>query len=106
MGKGRIWFYRTSVFIGDGIKPRVNLDWKVVGSAIPGYFYVVEAPAGRHEIETVTEWPQKTTIEVKTNEDSYVQLSAKPGIGFGHVAPVVVSEEEAVAKMKNLKSLR
>jgi hypothetical protein len=103
---GRIWFYRTHVFFGDGIQPQVNLDWKHVGSSMPGYFYMVEIRAGYHEVETITEWPQKAIVVVKTNEDSYVKLSSRPGVAFGHVVPVVVPEKEALPTLKNLKSLK
>src|SRR5690349_17616789 len=87
-GMGRIWFYRTHIFWGDAAKSQVNVDWKRVGVAVPGYFFMVEKPEGLREIETVTEWPQRVIVKVNTNEDIYIKMAVRPGVILGHIVPV------------------
>lgn len=100
-GQGRIWFYRPSA-LGAAVQPAVKLDDQVVGNAVPhGYFHVETLP-GEHTVSATTEWTHKISINVNTNEDSYVRLSMMIGLFVGHVIPKEVPESQGTNDMKNL----
>jgi hypothetical protein len=100
-GCGRIWFYRPSA-LGAAIQPAVNLDGRTVGNAVPHGFFHVETLPGEHTVSCSTEWTHKTSINVTTNQASYVRLNMMMGLFVGHVIPKEVPESQAIEEMQDL----
>jgi len=100
-GYGRVWFYRPSVR-GAMFQPAVKLDNQRVGNAVPHGFFAVETTPGIHEVSAATEWKHKTTINVRSNEDTYVRLITWPGLLAYHVIPKEVEAPRAMNDLKNL----
>jgi hypothetical protein len=98
-GMGRIWFYRRSVFFGDGLEPSIKLDGTKVGDSIAGSFFQVETSPGAHNVSTATEKKYDVTVSVTTNADSYVQFYILPGILIGRVVPTIMNEADALPAM-------
>lgn len=100
-GYGRIWFYRPSAF-GAAVQPAINLDNRTVGNAVPHGFFHVETPPGAYTVSATTEWTHQISINVTTNEESYVRLNMMIGLFVGHVIPEEVPESQAIKEMQDL----
>jgi len=100
--QGRIYFYRSSSMLGAAIQPNIKLDGTVVGESIPGGFFYVDSPAGKHETSTATETENKLTFTLDKGEVKYVQTKIGFGLFVGHIIPELVSEADAKKELPDL----
>ena len=101
-GRSRIWFYRNSVLFGDGMVPYVKLDGTNVARSVPDTFFQTEAAPGLHKVSVSTETTKEVMVNLRTNEDAYVNFYILPGILVGRVVPTVVLESDALRHMEKL----
>ncbi len=101
-GMGRIWFYRHEEFFGDGLTPPVKVDAQPVGHIYAGNFFTMETPAGVHKISATTETKHEISLNVSTNEDSYVDFYCVPGVMVGHIIPTQVDEVVAIKRLQKM----
>lgn len=101
-GMSRIWFYRNSVFFGDGMVPYIKLDGTNVVRSVPDTFYQTEVAPGLHKVSVSTETTKEVMVNVRTNEDAYVNFYILPGVLVGRVVPTVVLEPDALRSMEKL----
>jgi hypothetical protein len=87
--KGRVYIYRKTA-LGAAIQPKVKLNGKEIGKAVPkGFFYVDLAP-GQYVIETSTEVDRRLSFELEKGQTKYVRLNISMGFFAGHVYPELV----------------
>lgn len=100
--QGRIYFYRKSVFFGDGLRPAVMLNGEQVGTPVPDGFFFVDRPAGEYVVSTSTEVESKMPFELARQEQKYVRFEVTMGVLVGHVTPVLVDRNEANSEMRHM----
>ncbi len=100
--KGRIWFYRESVFFGDGLQPSVRLNGNKVGDATPNGFFFVDMPPGDYEVATTTEVERRATFTLAAGQERFVKLSIGLGVLVGRVIPELVEPATGRAAMMGL----
>jgi len=100
--QGRVYFYRSSSFVGAAVQPSIRLDGAEVGKSQPGGFFYVDAKSGNHEAATATEVENKLTFVLDKGEVKYVRTKVTMGLMVGHVTPELVSPEEAKKEMVDL----
>ena len=101
-GMSRIWFYRNSIMFGDAMIPYIKLDGTNVARTMPDTFYQAEVTPGLHKVSVSTEATKEVMVNVRTNEDAYVNFYVVPGILVGRVVPTVVLESDALRSMEKL----
>ncbi len=99
---GRIYFYRKSVFVGDGLRPKVMLNNEEVGKAVPDGFFFLDKPSGDYEVATSTEVERKLSFELAPGENKYVRFAIQVGVLVGRVQPELIDDEQAKAEMADM----
>ncbi|HTL67616.1 MAG TPA: DUF2846 domain-containing protein [Lacunisphaera sp.] len=101
-GKGRIYFYRTSMTALDA-QPVVKFDGQEVGKAAAGGFFYVDAPAGDHKIVTGTAPDQQLTIQVEPGQTRYVRLLITLKFTVAHIDPELADNAAGEKEMAGCK---
>jgi hypothetical protein len=101
-GKGRIYFYRDASMMGGAIRPDIKLNGKAVGESLPGGFFFVDTAPGKYSVSTSTEVERTLEFTLAPAETKYVRTSITMGFFAGHVAPGLVSKEEAEKALVDL----
>jgi hypothetical protein len=87
---GRIYFFRSSSFVGSGIHPDVRLNDVVVGESIPGGFFFVDRAPGDYVVATSTEAEHKLMFHLDAQQTRYVETLMQMGLFVGQVHPELV----------------
>jgi hypothetical protein len=95
-GDGRIYFFRSSSFVGAAIQPDIRLDGNVVGTSKPGGFFYVDRPAGNHVASASTETEKTVSFTLQSGETKYIRSS----VGFGLLVGRLILEPETPEKAK------
>ena len=95
---GRIFVYRTAV-LGAAVQPSVRLNDAVVGTAVPGGFFVVDRPAGDYRISTATEVTRTLSMTLAPGQVRYVRLNVGMGFFVGHVWPELVEDAQGAKEV-------
>ncbi len=90
--QGRIYFYRSSSFVGAAIQPSIQLNGAVVGDSKPGGFFFVDRAPGPMEVSTTTEVEKKLTFTLDRRQTRYVKTVIGFGIAVGRVYPELVDD--------------
>lgn len=98
---GRIYIYRTTA-LGAAIQPKIRMNGKIVGKAVPKGFFFVDRPAGSYEMSASTEAKRSLTLNIEPGDERYVRLEVKMGLLAGHIKPVLV--ENSVGKEEITKT--
>lgn len=101
-GQGRVYFYRVDALTGGGMNAQVKLDGGVVGDSLPGGYFFVDAPAGKHEASATTRVTRKLNFVLEPGETKYVRTKAQFEDKVGRVVPELVSAEEARRELPSL----
>lgn len=99
---GRIYFYRKSVFFGDGLRPPIFLNGEKVGEPIPDGFFFLDRAPGDYEVTTSTEVERKLSFELVEGEEKFVRFSITMGVIVGHVYPELVDKAEALKELEGM----
>jgi hypothetical protein len=99
---GRIFFYRKSVLVGDVLKPKILLNGKEIGKAIPDGFFFLDLPSGKYEVATSTEVERKLSLRLTPGEQKYVRFAIKAGILVGRVQPELIDKKQATAEIGDM----
>jgi hypothetical protein len=70
-GMGRIYFLREAHYALAAIQQKITVNGEVVGRSVPGGFFFVDVPAGRHEVSCDKD--QVIAIPVAVGESVYVE---------------------------------
>jgi hypothetical protein len=99
---GRIYFYRKSIFFGDGLRPPVKLNGQDVGRPVPNGFFFVDRPAGDYVVSTSTEVVRSLPLTLAKHEEKYVRFEATMGVFVGHISPELVDKNEALSELAGM----
>ena len=100
--QGRIYFYRKSIFFGDGLRPPVKLNGEEVGRPVPDGFFFIDRPAGDYVVSVSTEVERSLPFTLARHEEKYVRFEATMGVFVGHISPELVDRNEALAQMSDM----
>ena len=100
--RGRIYFYRSTSFVGVAIQPDIKLNGESVGSAAPGGFFFVDRTRGNYVASSATEVESKLAFALAAGETKYVRTSISPGIIVGHMNFELVSKSVAEGELASL----
>lgn len=100
--EGRIFFYRSSSFVGAAVQPDIRLNGQVVGTSKPGGFFYVDRPAGNYVASASTETEKTASFNLETGETKYLKMTPSIGILVGRI---VISIEPAGKARTELASL-
>jgi len=100
--QGRIFFYRLSVFFGDGLQPEIKLNGEVIGTSQPGGFFFVDRAPGDYEVVIATETDKRLSFTLAANQVRYVKQSISMGVIVGRVVPSLVNEGTGMAELPGL----
>ena len=100
--RGRIYFYRSTSFVGVAIQPDIKLNGESVGSAAPGGFFFVDRTRGNYVASSATEVESKLAFPLAAGETKYVRTSISPGIIVGHMNFELVSKSVAEGELASL----
>jgi hypothetical protein len=100
--QGRIYFYRKSIFFGDGLRPPVKLNGQEVGKPVPDGFFFVDRPAGDYVVSVSTEVERNLPFTLASHEERFVRFEATMGVLIGHISPELVDRNEALSEMANM----
>ena len=101
---GRVFIYRSSS-LGGAIQPRVHLNGVDVGGSQPWAFYFVDRPPGNYVVSASTEVEKKLSFTLDAGEERYVRLTPTFGLLVGRIVPELVSRDEALKDMKELRQV-
>ncbi len=102
--QARIYFYRTSKFVGDAIQPKVMLNSQEVGYSQPGGFFYVDRPPGRYQVYCGSDVDDRVTFVVSAGEERYVRTAAVSSWQHdANVIPQVVDAAEAAVTVQGLR---
>ena len=100
--QGRIYFYRKSIFFGDGLRPPVKLNGQEVGRPVPDGFFFVDRPPGDHVVSVSTEVERSLPLTLAKHEQKYVRFEATMGVFIGHISPELVDKNQALPEMSSM----
>jgi hypothetical protein len=101
-GEGRIWFYRSSRFVGSGIQPSVLLNGETIGKARPGGYFYVDRPAGNYVVTCETEQINECRLVLEPRSTKYVRLTMGLGVWIASIVPQEVSQSTALKELADL----
>jgi hypothetical protein len=108
--KSRIYFYRTSLIFGSGMRPNIFLNGKKVGVSSSGTAFYVDIDPGKYKVSVDTIlYPGGEgglDFEVHGNEVVYVRTWTGASSFAGRTNAEVISPETAEKDIKGLKFLR
>jgi hypothetical protein len=80
-GRGRIYFYRTTLniggpnsLLGDAMRPAVMLDGGKIAEALPGGVFFCDVMPGRHEAAVAGPRPMTVPVQVAAGGVSYLRM--------------------------------
>ena len=100
--EGRIYFFRSSSFVGAAIQPDIKLNGQVVGTSKPGGFFYVDRPAGNHTASASTETEKTASFALAAGETKYLRTSPSLGLLVGRIVIEIESPEKAKAELATL----
>ncbi|UTY57834.1 DUF2846 domain-containing protein [Massilia sp. erpn] len=100
--QGRIYFYRSTSYLGAAVQPAILLDGTAVGTSQRGSYFYIDAKPGNHEAQASTEATNKLSFVLDRGEVKYVRTRVQLGVMVGHVIPELVSAEEASKEIADL----
>ncbi len=107
--RSRIFFYRTSLFFGSGMKPPIFLNGNKVGISSSGTAFYVDVAPGKYTVSVAKIiYPGsegRVDFEVHENEVVYVKTWTGGSSFAGRTNIGVVSPETAEKEIKDLKFL-
>lgn len=104
-GYGRIYFLRSSAFIGSPIQPEIQLNNQVVGRSRARGFFFVDRPAGAYQAKTSTSVATALDFSLSVGEVKYIRTEvniALMGIMPGSVSFIVMDESMAEPELRKL----
>lgn len=104
-GYGRIYFLRSSAFIGYTVQPEIQLNNEVVGRSRPNGFFFVDRPAGPYQARTSTSVATVLNFDLYPGEVKYVRTDvtiANFGVMPGSVSLILMDESVAAAELRKL----
>ena len=105
---GTIVFYRKAQFFGDGFRPDLAVDGKVVGPSSPGKQFKLTLAPGRHKIALADSRNPELSgmdIVVKPRETHYVKTWAGATSWIGGIAMEEVPADRAKSELAGLEAL-
>ena len=108
--KSRIYFYRTRLFFGSGMKPPIFLNGNKVGISSSGTAFYVDVAPGKYNVSVAKIFypgsEGRVDFEVHANEIVYVKTWTGGSSFAGRTNVGVISPETAEKEIKGLKFLR
>lgn len=101
-GKGRVYFYRTSM-TGLASQPAIKFDGQQVGTATAGEFFYVDAAPGDHQVVTGTDAEQQISVQLEPGQTRYVRLDITLKFSAGHIDPALVDNAAGEKEMAGCK---
>jgi hypothetical protein len=104
-GYGRIYFLRSSAFIGSPVQPEIKLNGQVIGRSRPRGFFFVDRPAGPYMASSSTSVSSGLTFDLYPAEVKYVRTEvtiALFGIMPGSVAFTLMDQSVAEPELSKL----
>jgi len=104
-GYGRIYFLRSSAFIGSPVQPEIQLNNRVVGRSRPRGFFFVDRPAGAYQASTSTSVTTSLNFDLYPGEVKYIRTEvtiALLGIMPGSVSFTLMDESIAEPELRKL----
>lgn len=99
--QGRIYFYRPASMVGSAVQPSIMLNGEKVGSSIPGGYFSVDRAPGDYKVSASTEVERDLTFTLEAGQTRYVRTDISMGFFAGHVSPVLVDADKALAEIKD-----
>ena len=97
-GKGLVYFFRPSSFIGGGVQMKISDADKTIGALQSGTYFFYQTEPGTHQFGASTEAENTITMNVEAGKTYYVEGSIGMGllVGHGHLKEVdaTVAHEE------------
>jgi len=108
--KSRIFFYRTKLLFGSGMKPAIYLNGKKVGFSISGTAFYVDVDPGKHKVSVAKIMypgtPGGVDLEVRGNELAYVRTWTGGASFGGQTDAALATPERAKEQIAQLKILK
>ncbi|MFL9923094.1 hypothetical protein PQR62_02370 [Herbaspirillum lusitanum] len=104
-GYGRIYFLRSSAFIGSPVQPEIQLNSQIVGRSRPRGFFFVDRPAGPYKASTSTSVTTAMNFDLYPGEVKYIRTEvsiALLGVMPGSVSFTVMEESVAEPELRKL----
>jgi hypothetical protein len=94
-GKASVYIGRANSPIGGAISFQVIVDGKVVGSAAPGTYYLVEVDPGNHSVAaTSNENSEKAKFAAYAGKNYYFEVSVNMGVATARVGLKQIQDEQ------------
>ena len=108
--RSRIYFYRTSMLFGSGMRPPIFLNGEKVGISSSGTAFYVDVDPGKYKVSIAkilyAGSKGGVDFEVHENEVVYVRTWTGGSSLVGRTNAGVVSPEKAEKEIKDLRFLR
>jgi len=101
-GQGRVYFLRSSAFVGGAAQPLIYVNNQAVGRSEPGGFFFVDLPAGSYQAKATAETVSSLDFTVYRNETKYIRTAATFGLFFARMEFTVIHESMAEKEMADL----
>ncbi|OZI19558.1 hypothetical protein CAL26_18275 [Bordetella genomosp. 9] len=102
-GEGRVYFLRSSSFVGAGVQPEIRLNGQVVGKSQPGGFFYVDRPQGNYQAAASTETEKTLSFALDAGETKYVREEVSMGLMVGRIVLTLDPAEKAQADLPSLR---
>ena len=101
-GSGRLLIYRPSS-MGAAVTPSIKLnDVSVAKSKAKGFLFL-DCPAGDYRVSCSTEAKHSQSVRLEPQEVRYIRLGVSMGLFVGHITPLLVPSDEALAQLASLR---
>lgn len=104
-GYGRIYFLRSSAFLGSPVQPEIMLNNQVVGRSRPRGYFFVDRPAGAYQARTSTSVSTALDFSLFSGEVKYVRTEVTIvllGVMPGSVSFTLMDESFAEPELRKL----
>lgn len=100
-GKGLVYIYRSSSFIGCAVYGTVKANGTPIFKITNGGYYPYISDPGLVNISVTTEATNTATVDVKKGEEHYLKTTIGMGFFVGHLSFSEVSKDMGEREIKN-----
>ena len=101
--QGRIYFTRLDTMFGAAVSSPIKLNGEVVGSSVPGGFFVIDTNPGSYTVSTSTEVERNLDFVLEANQTVYIETEVGMGVLVGRIYPKLITETAAMKQIKENK---
>ena len=104
-GKGVVYVYRQSSFVGGGVFGTVKANNKPITKIRNGGYFPYIAPPGNNHFSVTTETTNEANVMVEKGAEKYLKTTVGMGLFVGHLKFTEVSPELGKSEITGCKLL-